>query len=173
MLADISKFESLAKGTASPCVNDSVVFNSGAAVILERFDLMLRGKLRCDEWIKGLQEDQDLPADLAGQLFTSRENCAEELLRIKQQLMDEIQKSPLDAYDREVFASLSDAAKKELKPFIQADEVLSRAAEMEREKAQPAQQAPPAQPQEEEMPPEDQALGDEGIDFSEELQSEE
>ena len=177
MLADISNFESLMQGANhTSCVKDSIVFNSGAAVILERFDLMLRGKLRCDKWIEDIQTDKDLPADLAGQLYTSRENCAEELLRIKQQLMDEIQKSPLDAYDREVFASLSDAAKKELEPFIQADEVLSRAAEMEREKAQPARQTPqPTEQTDQEQAPEeeDQLLPEEDIDFSQELKSEE
>ncbi len=174
MLADISKFESLTRGTVQPCISGSVVFNSGAAVILERFELMLRGKLRCDEWIGELPEDPNLPADLVSQLYASREQCSEELLRIKQQLMDEIQKSPLDAYDREVFASLSDAAKKELEPFIQADKVLSRAAEMEREKAQATPKVPAQTEQvEEEAPAEDQLLATEGADFTDELKAEE
>ena len=170
-LANISQFESLTQESRSAGVRDCVVFNSGAAVILERFDLMLRGKLRCDKWIEDLQADKNLPADLAGQLYTSRENCSEELLRIKQQLMDEIQKSPLDAYDREVFAALSPEAKKELEPFMQADKVLSRAAQMEREQAtQPVQST-----QETQQPEQTQPIsgGDEEADFTADLQAEE
>ena len=167
-LADISQFESLGQDKAR-CLSDCSVFNSGAAVILERFDLMLQGKLQCDKWIDELQKNPNLPADLVSQLYTSREDCSEELLRIKQQLIDEIQKSPLDAYDREVFASLSDTAKKELQSFIQADEVLSRAAEMEQEQRKTAQPQQTAQPQPSAQPPIDL----EGGDFTDELQAEE
>lgn len=168
-LADIRQFESLWRGEDTRCLSDCSVFNSGAAVILERFDLMLQGKLQCDKWIGELQKNSNLPADLVSQLYTSRENCSEELLRIKQQLIDEIQKSPLDAYDREVFASLSDTAKKELQSFIQADEVLSRAAEMEQEQKQAVQPQQTPQPQQTAQPTADSGE----LDFTETLQAEE
>lgn len=188
MRADISIFESIYR--QSNRFFD--VFNSQAASTLQSYDQTRKGAALCDKYIKEMQEEDYVPADLISQMYQAKEQYDTQLMSLKQELMEQASKEPLDAFDREVFMGLSEESQADLQSVLKADEVFRRALEMKEEAAAEVEAQPEvkAEPQEKEAPKESVAeevpeeteseesaeandLGDFGEDFAMDVSSEE
>lgn len=131
MLADISQFEALCSGTGN------AVFNSAAAVVMQNYDQNKKGVLLCEKYIKEMQAEEYIPAELISQMYETKEKFSDELLKLKQVVMAQTTNEPLDAFDREIYMSLSEGTKADLKIVLDTDKVFQRALEMKDEAAAP------------------------------------
>lgn len=129
MQADISQFEKLYASSGG------VVFNSAAATVLQSYGQARKGADLCKKYIDQLQNEDFVPAELISQMYTSKEKFDTELLTLKQELMEQTSKEPLDMLDREVYNGLSESAKEDLNDIMKSDEVFRRALEMKDEAA--------------------------------------
>ena len=144
MLADISLFSRLFQTTGS-----ASVCNSAAATSLQSYGQARKGADLCEKYIKQLQDEEYVPAELISQLYSSKEKFDTELLNLKQELMEQAAKEPLDMLDREVYNGLTESAQADLQEIMRSDEVFRRALEMKDEAAtgtkkekQPEQEEP-------------------------------
>ncbi len=134
MRADISQFEALCAGSGG------VVFNSAAAVVMQNYDQNKKSVRLCDKYIEQMQAEEYIPAELISQMYVAKEKFSDELLKLKQGVMEQTAKEPLDAFDREIYLSLSEESKADLKIVLDTDKVFRRALEMKDEAAAPERQ---------------------------------
>lgn len=125
MLADISMFNAL--------MHHAPVFNSAAAVLLQTYDQNKRSVALCDRFIDEMQSEEYIPADLISEMYLMKERFGNKLIELKQEVIDQASKEPLDTFDREIFVSLSKESQDDLQSVLAADEVYQRALEMKSE----------------------------------------
>ena len=109
------------------------VFNSAAAPLLQEYDTAKKGSELADKYISQLQTEDSFPAQLLTALVDTKEKYQNQLLEIKQRIMQQTSDEPLDAFDRGVFQSLSQSTQGDLESVFAADEVYQRAMEMRAE----------------------------------------
>lgn len=139
-VADLSLFlknmgqPDLCPAKTAPLTSMSV-FNSGAAPLLQEYDTAKNGSVLCDKYITQMQAEENFPADLLTAIIGVKDKYNGQLLDIKQKIMEQTESEPLDAFDRGIIQSLSDAGKADLESVLAADEVYQRALEMRAEQS--------------------------------------